>query len=153
MTTEPALGQRAPTGNIIRLNAADSASENDQRIPSKGEGISKVRNDTQGSSGEKSGNAKKSGKVKKAGSGKSSTSETHATVRQPRKIKQISQYPGTVKVKRDASNNVERVVELGEYLSLLNKGYYCETHFRPLVFINSLPLLTILHIIFGWYRL
>ena len=100
------------------------------------------------SSGEKSGNAKKSGKVKKAGSGKNSTSETHATVRQPRKIKQISQYPGTVKVKRDASNNVERVVELGEYLSLLNKGYYCETHFRPLVFINSLPLLTILHIIF-----
>ena len=128
------MGHRAPTGNIIRLNAADSASENDQRIPSKGEGISKVRNDTQGPSGEKSDNAKKSGKVKKAGSGKSSTSETHAKVVQPKKIKQISQYPGTVKVKRDASNNVERVVELGEYLSLLNKGYYCETQFRPLVF-------------------
>ena len=128
------MGHRAPTGNIIRLNAADSASENDQRIPPKGEEISNVRNDTQGTSGEKSDNTKKSGKVKMAGSGKSSTSETHATVRQPRKIKQISQYPGTVKVKRDASNNVERVVELGEYLSLLNKGYYCETHFRPLVF-------------------
>ena len=134
MTTEPPLGQRAPTGNIIRLNAADSASENDQRIPPKGEEISNVRNDTQGTSGEKSDNTKKSGKVKMAGSGKSSTNETHATVGQPRKIKQISQYPGTVKVKRDASNNVERVVELGEYLSLLNKGYYCETHFRPLVF-------------------
>jgi len=106
--------QRAPTGNIIRLNAADSASENDQRIPSNGEGISNVRKDTQGPSGEKSGNMKKSDKVQKAGSGKSSTSETHATVGQPRKIKQISQYPGTVKVKRDASNNVERVVELAK---------------------------------------
>ena len=134
MTAEPPLTCRAPTGNIIRLKAAESLIENDKRNPSTGEGISNVRNGTQGPSVEKKGSGKKSGKGKMAGPGKSSTGETHATVGQPIKIKQVSQYPGTVKVKQENSSNAKRVVELGEYLSLLKKGYYCETYIWPLVF-------------------
>jgi len=44
VTDEPPLSHRAPTGNIIRLNAVESI-ENDQKNSSTGEGISNVRYD------------------------------------------------------------------------------------------------------------